>query len=316
METEFLYKYFSGMLSENEMEQIMRWAESSEENSRRLISERKTFDLLTLQDDDVLWQKMDMHRSIIQRLRFSLRPFMRIAAMAAVILVASWSVIHISDIFRTYPEQTINVPAGQRIDITLSDGSKVCLNGRSSLTYPTVFGKKTRNVKLNGQAYFEVVSGQSTPFVVTTSKGEVEVMGTKFDVIDFADEAVFETALMEGKVKVALQSAPNEAFVITPNMKIFLRDGKLVREYIEDHNPYFWRNGLIAFREASFGQIMAELQKNYDIHIQIDNNRLLNISYTGKFRTTDGIDYALKVLQKDVYFTYTRSEDHKTIYIK
>ena len=315
MESEFLYRYFSGELSESEMEKIMLWAKSSDENRHRLIRERKTYDLLTLQENDMLRQKLEVRR-LPARSLLSLRPLMRIAAMVAVVLAASWGAIRISDAFRTYPEQTVYVPAGQRIDIILSDGSKVCLNGRSSLTYPTVFNKKVRNVTLNGQAYFEVVSGKSAPFVVTTSKGEVEVMGTKFDVLDFADEPVFETALMEGKVKVALQSAPDESFVIAPNMKIFLRDGKLVREYIEDNSSYLWRSGLIAFREASFGKIMSELQKNYDIRIQVENDKLQQISYTGKFRMADGIDYALKVLQRDVNFTYTRSEDHKTIFIK
>ncbi|WP_295938679.1 FecR domain-containing protein [uncultured Alistipes sp.] len=314
MNTDLLYKYFSGRLSLEETEQIMHWAESSPANREQLIRERKTYDLLMLQDRQWIDRQLGTRKKA-RGLTMVLHAARRIAAAVVVLAAVSAGSVKIADLIRTSPEQTISVPAGQRLDLTLADGTKVCLNGRSSLTYPTSFSRRERHVKLDGQAFFEVTPDKSTPFVVSTQKGTIEVLGTRFDVIDFAGQEAFETALMDGKVKVSLNAAPENEYTLIPEMKIYLKEGKLVKEYIEDHYTYMWRDGLIGFREASFARIMQELQKNYDISIVVSPGKLLDVSYTGKFRTADGIDYALKVLQKDVNFTYSRSEDLKTIYI-
>ena len=99
--------------------------------------------------------------------------------------------------------QTITVPAGQRINITLVDGTNVWLNARTSLSYPVKFGKNNRQVVLDGEAYFDVTKDKSKPFIVQTDNYNVEVLGTQFDVNAYSETGEFETTLMSGSLKVA-----------------------------------------------------------------------------------------------------------------
>ena len=89
--------------------------------------------------------------------------------------------------------QTITVPAGQRINITLADGTNVWLNARTTIQYPITFNEKERLVKLDGEAYFDVTKDKSKPFIVQTNNYNVEVLGTKFDVDSYSETEIFET---------------------------------------------------------------------------------------------------------------------------
>lgn len=212
--------------------------------------------------------------------------------------------------------QTIAVPAGQRINITLPDGTNVWLNARTTIQYPVTFNSNERTVKLDGEAYFDVAKDKTKPFIVQTDKYSVEVLGTKFDVESYSETGQFETALMEGHVKISSLKDATESLMLTPNNKAFLHKGKLQVIPVDDFNPYRWREGLICFKNESFASIMNEFEKYYGININITNLDVQKYLYTGKFRQTDGVDYALRVLQKDIGFTYERDDDKHIIYIK
>lgn len=312
MNSEKLYRFFKGELSEPEMAEIKAWVEEDPSNRKQFFAQRKMFDMINIVGGRKL-NRGGKTTSRKTRVRFGI--IGRIAAVLGIAFAASYVTMRVMNDDMALREQTITVPAGQRIDIVLPDGSKVCLNGRSSISYSMALGRKERSVKLDGQAYFDIKHMRKSPFVVTTPKGRVEVLGTKFDLMDFSDGESFEAALLEGTVKVSLLSDTGKEVVLTPEMKAVMVGDKLVKMYIDDHNPYMWRNGLISFREASFDEIMSEFKKNYDIDVVVRKEELKNVSYTGKFRTSDGIDYALRVLQRDVNFNYSRSEDHRTIYI-
>lgn len=212
--------------------------------------------------------------------------------------------------------QTIAVPAGQRINITLPDGTNVWLNARTTIQYPVNFNSNERIVKLNGEAYFDVAKDKTKPFIVQTDKYNVEVLGTKFDVESYSETGQFETALMEGSVRISSLKDAHESLMLKPNTKAYLHMGKLRVLPVDDLNPYRWREGLICFKNESFASIMKEFEKYYGINIYITNRQVQKYLYTGKFRQTDGVDYALRVLQKDIGFTYERDDDKHIIYIK
>ncbi len=211
---------------------------------------------------------------------------------------------------------TISVPAGQRINMTLTDGTNVWLNARTSLTYPVKFSKKNRQVILDGEAYFEVAKDKTKPFIVQTNKYNVEVLGTKFDVNAYSETGEFETTLMSGSVRVASTSDPAQKLTLKPNNKVYLQDGELHVSVVDDFNPYRWKEGLICFKNESFTSIMKDFEKYYGLTIQVRNKEVLKYVYTGKFRQTDGIDYALRVLQKDIKFSYQRDDENQIIYIE
>ena len=240
----------------------------------------------------------------------------KIAAVVALTLGGSFIYQQMQTKQTSLALQTITVPAGQRINITLPDGTNVWLNARTTIQYPVSFNSNERLVKLDGEAYFDVARDEKKPFIVQTDKYNVEVLGTQFDVESYSDSEDFETALMEGSVRISSLTDTNESLMLTPNNKAYLHKGKLRIMPVDDYNPYRWKEGLICFKNETFASIMKDFEKYYGINIYITNQQVQKYLYTGKFRQTDGVDYALRVLQKDIKFNYDRDDDKHIIYIK
>mgnify|MGYP000932488647 CR=1 FL=1 len=211
--------------------------------------------------------------------------------------------------------QTLTTPCGQDYTVTLSDGTTVLLNAASQLVFPDVFVKEQRIVYLKGEAYFDVTKKKKTPFIVRTDKYDIEVLGTQFDVDAYPDQTAFETTLMKGSVKVTSQHFPEQTITLKPHHKAYVKDGQLAVTKVNDFTPYRWKEGLICFKDEPFQTIMEDFEKYYGIRIIINNKKVLKYSYNGKFRQADGIDYALRVLQRDIHFKYERANDEEIIYI-
>jgi ferric-dicitrate binding protein FerR (iron transport regulator) len=169
---------------------------------------------------------------------------------------------------------------------------------------------------LDGEAYFEVAPNKKKPFLVKTDKYHVEVLGTKFNIEAYKDKNTFATTLMEGKVRINSANCTKDFLILKPDTKAVYEDGNLAVHYVDDYNPYRWREGLICFKNISFSQIMEDFEKYYGVKIHILNEQVNKYNYTGKFRQTDGIDYALRVLQKDIVFSYNRNDEKQEIIIE
>ena len=153
-----------------------------------------------------------------RRLKWYRQRFIRICTQAAAVLLlvaGSWyasRTVIIEDTAKQY--LSVAAPAGQRIDITLQDGTSVCLNSGAKLEYPIRFNRN-RRVKLSGEAMFNVEHDAAHPFIVETFACDVEVLGTKFNVT--ADELThdFTTALLRGKVKVTNKLASGDQIILS-----------------------------------------------------------------------------------------------------
>lgn len=317
MNEETLYRFFKGIATEEEGKEIKIWVEKSLENKELFFEQRKLFDSLELLKDEKDLQAILSGKKSTPSPRFPIfREILKIAAVVAVTFLSVWFIFQEVQKDEFVGMQAITVPAGQRINITLPDGTNVWLNARTTIQYPIAFNKKERHIKLDGQAYFDVAHNEDVPFVVETDKGNIEVLGTKFDVMAYTGADQFETALMEGTVKVNLTSDPTQSLILKPDTKAYLDNGKLRQATLSDYSTYRWKEGLISFENSSFSQIMKEFEKSYGIEIVIRNDEIQKYYYTGKFRITDGVDYALRVLQKDIHFTYQRDLENHIIYIK
>lgn len=300
-----------GTTSPDEEQQVRQWLESSEANRKTLLGERRFLDAVTL-------QTVPAPEKQSSKLQVIVREFLKVAAVVFLVLAVSYFYFH-HKYAGGEPDsavQTISVPTGQRVNLVLPDGSQVCLNARSTLTYPVTFGKKTREMTLEGEAYFEVKPDASRPFIVHSGKGEVTALGTSFYVKDFAAAPEYEATLKKGKVKVKTTAGLSDEVELTPDNKAVLTTGKLCVEHVDDYTRYRWIEGLICFKNESFPAIMNELEKCYGVNIQVRNQSLGSYMFTGKFRYTDGVDYALRVLQRDIHFKYERDDERQIIYIK
>ena len=314
MDKDLLYRFFEGHASLEDMKVVKEWAGASEENAGLLRRERKLFNAMILAGHS--------RRTDIQRMRnrrnYFIREFLKIASVIVITVSVTAVLFSIGkDNGGMYlAMQTITVPAGQRVNLDLPDGSNVWLNAGTTMKYPVSFMKGKREVILDGEAYFEVAHNEKSPFVVRTHAMDVEVLGTKFNVEAYSAGRTFEASLMQGKVRVKSPANGKLAVVLLPQYKTTLKDGKLVVSKIDDYNVYRWKEGLYCFKNKPFARIMEDLERYYDLKIQLDKKSIEGVALTGKFRISDGLDYALRVLQKDVAFTYRRDKDNDVIYIK
>lgn len=307
-----LYRFFQRETTLAEEILIRQWKESSPENARRLIEERKMFDALVVADEG---KDLSAYRFIAFHKR--IRLLVQVAAVIAVAVIASYAVVWTTSqnnsLYSSFL-QKIKVPAGQRINLELPDGTAIWLNSLSSIEYsPFEFVSGSRKIRLNGEAYFEVKADKERPFMVETSKGEVEVLGTKFYVEAYSGDDSFTTSLIEGAVKITMG---NNSLYLKPNQKAFLNNENLMVSEIKDYDVFRWREGLISFSDEAFAGILKKFEKYYGVEIEVENEQILQARYTGKFRHSDGISYALKVLQRDLNFTFNRNEQDSIIYIK
>ena len=310
MEKEKLHRFFAGTTSIQEGMDIRAWMEASEENKRIFYKERKLFDALMVHDDQTTNNCIST-----KRIPKIIRQWLKIASVIILTLTINYLYQEYKSENEVIAMNTVSVPAGQRTNITLPDGTNVWLNARTTLQYPVTFSQKQRTVFLKGEAYFDVTKKKKTPFIVRTDKYDIEVLGTQFDVDSYPDQTAFETTLMKGSVKVTSQHFPEQTITLKPHHKAYVKDGQLAVTKVNDFTPYRWKEGLICFKDEPFQTIMEDFEKYYGIRIIINNKKVLKYSYNGKFRQADGIDYALRVLQRDIHFKYERANDEEIIYI-
>ena len=315
MDRNVLHRFFAGTASFEEEEAVCDWVDASDKNREELIRERKYFDVLLLHKTKNSSMVQSGHRF---SLPFVIRESLKIAAAISVLLV---SALYISNnVGKSAPVLEMNkivVPPGQRANLTLSDGTNVWLNARTKIVYPAVFDKSVRQVAVDGEAYFDVAKDKKRPFIVETGKCNMEVLGTKFNVEGYSDKDDFEVTLMEGSVRVASRIGLGDTLMLKPDSKACLqKDGRLKVIPVDDYNPYRWKEGLICFRNESFLSIMNDLEKYFGVSIVVENKNVLKYYFTGKFRQADGIDYALRVLQRDIRFKYERDDENQIIYIR
>ncbi|RHO71305.1 DUF4974 domain-containing protein [Parabacteroides sp. AF48-14] len=305
MEQKLLHKMFGGQATDKELTVIRQWVSESAENRKLFYKERTLFDALQLNDLQTI-KKQARKRSVsLWKWTGSVA-----AAIMALFLLYNVPVLLNKNTRQEIALNTIKVPAGQRVELTLADGTHIWLNARSEFSYPASFNGDRREVHLKGEAFFDVAKNKNKKFIVNTGRCEVEVLGTQFNVEAYSENE-FTTSLIRGSVKVTDKSQPNESVVLEPNNAVRLSNGKLTVTPITDFNPYTWKEGLITFKDIKFKDLMKELEKNYGIRIIIDNHKLDNYACSGKFRISDGIEEVLRALQQDAHFTFERENKNE-----
>lgn len=304
MDKEILQKFFAGNATFEEEKRIREWLNLSATNRERFMQERKAYDLLLL-------------APAVQQTRYQTKwyisPWISGTVAAVTILLIISGLFWMIRQDATLQYNTIIVPPGQRINLILSDNTNLWLNANTTFSYPTRFNRKSRTVFLNGEAYFDVSPNEKVPFIVKSELGEVQVTGTSFNVDAYSATQRFETSLFEGGVDIY----HNEKKIasLKPNETARLENNQLVVEAIADREKFLWRDGLIAFNHKRLEEILYSLEKYFDVEIEIATTALPQHTYSGKFRQSDGVDYALRVLQKSIHFGFERDDETGKIYI-
>ncbi len=210
-------------------------------------------------------------------------------------------------------------PSGQKSKIFLPDGSVVWLNSESSISYVDDFADGNRLVRLEGEAYFEVVHSDSALFVVEANAVRTLVLGTKFNVYSRPAEGGTTVAIVEGRVRVTKtageQVARGESLELTPGEAVAYTAHDAPDKFRFDPNEHtVWKDGILFFNKATLPQVVATLERWYGVTIKISNNDNAVWSYSGEFKNeylknvltamsfTRPFDYEIR--SKDVIITF------------
>jgi ferric-dicitrate binding protein FerR (iron transport regulator) len=192
-------------------------------------------------------------------------------------------VYEVSGAAGTVAYNTLSTPKGGQFMITLPDGSRVWLNAVSSLTYPTAFSGRERNVDLTGEAYFEIAENAAQPFHVhvkvpgSGNSMDVQVLGTHFNIMAYPDEKKINATLMEGAVKIMHGNCnnllkPGEQAVVNPAGPVEIRKNVDTEEVIA------WKNGQFMFKSMALTDIMRQIARWYDVEVVYERRPDIRLS--------------------------------------
>ena len=311
MNKELLYKYFRSETSPEEDSQVVKWVEASVGNRDSFLHERKLWNISVLQQGSEEWSNVEKTK----RFRAKRVIIWQAASVAVMLLlfVSLWfNVSNNSNVSK----QTVIVPIGQRVNLILADGTSVWLNSNTRFTYPSDFNSKTREVEIQGEAFFEVAKKNDCPFIVHTSKYQVEVSGTTFNVYAY-DGCPFETDLVEGQVKVRAITSSDADIVLNPNEKARESGDLLHKLQSSKTNEYDMRkDGILVFNDEPISNVLEMLGAYYDTKIYMECPEFENYRCTSKFFYKDSVEYILKVIQRDLHYKIEKNIANNTIILR
>ena len=191
------------------------------------------------------------------------------------------------DLFGTSEYEEVVVDKGERIQIMFQDGTKVYINSDSKLRYPKKFALNTREVYLEGEAYFVVAKNKNRPFIVNLSGPAIHVLGTSFNVSAYKDESMIETTLVEGSVKLNVVSGGKRMTqMLKPNEKAEYQKGagKIKVFGVNTEYDTAWKNGEIIFRNHPMDKVLKTLERHYHVVFEVKDNEILKSIITARFK--------------------------------
>lgn len=317
---EQLNKYFTDDLSVEEknrlFDQINDNEDAKQEYARMQIS--VALSSMAHQEGDEAWSADKMKQLKVQvrmkKIRILSMHALKYAAVIMVAILGTW--FFTSEHTGNDADFTqIEVPAGQRVYVTLADGTEAWLSPRTKVKVPNRFNKDNRVVELDGEGYFSVTKDARRPFIVKTQNYDIKVLGTKFNVFAYSESNRFEADLVEGSVQVYSRSNQEDNLILVPNEKAYLENDRLLKASHVFSNEEYLKNGIFSFTGVPFSEILNYLSLWYNVKFELKNASSLNHKVSGKFRQSDEVKDILKALQGVHRFNYRfMNEKHIEIY--
>lgn len=344
---ELIAGYLAGSLSDDEENTLLFFVRSNPEYHQLLaktLEAWQTASLIQHSDSEILesqWNKLEKRiKNSARNTSFPdyLLPGNKLTVRIFLTGIAAAVVLFIGFIFLSKPDNveskdqpmhfTVNVPNGTRSEITLTDGTRVWLNAGSILEYTPDYNLNTREVKLCGEAFFQVVTNKKKPFVVKTFGLSITAFGTAFNVKAYPDEQTITATLVEGKIKVEGTNRDKKKFtyVLTPNQNVVIEKDPLPAhsevptgsEKIHAENqqkliqpvyrsirlneqintlPYIsWKDQRWIIEKESLNDLIISLERRYNVKISFNAQELKNFSFTGIIQN-ETFEQVLKILQ-------------------
>ena len=212
----------------------------------------------------------------------------------------------------------VNVPFGEKEEVTLSDGTVLHLNSGSRLTYPAVFSGDSRTVFMDGEAYLDVAKDPEHPFIIKSHSIDIKVLGTSFNFKNFAQERTAELLLMEGSVEASV-SIPNDTRTVRlkpgDKMQYNRESGNLdIIRFTPTGYKAFYEDNSLYFYDMELADIAHELSRRFNREIVVLDDELASRRYFSIFTNNETLDQILAVMSSDGKMSVRHSG--KTIYLQ
>ena len=303
---QLLAKYLSGESSDEENAKVLSWLETDKENQKLLDSMKGVWESpdkdYEPSDVKALWAEVaeragitdESKEQIIYKLpdkkqsesifsivfRYTQIPVLRYAA----ILIMTISIPVLYFLFSGQGDddliqwKTVIVEKGKQSSLTLSDGTILTLDSGSRLHIPENFGIDSREVKLEGEAYFEVKPDHEKPFSVYSATAVIKVLGTKFNVRAWDETGKVEVAVTEGKVSFGIDEAPEKKIILNRGFTGSLsKTGELsAPKQIDVNKSLAWMKGEMSFDDVPFSEILAQVERWYNVKFSLTDSTISN----------------------------------------
>ena len=307
MNEDLLIQYLSHRCTPAEIRELDKWIAADQANADWLFEMERIWGLkdeLRFSDKKEIETAYIRFISELQKKEVTHEPrtrsfsFFWIKYAVAAVLIGLLSVnIYIQ--LQDEPAQMniVEVPGGQRVSLTLSDGTKVWLNSRTKFTYPTRFSSKERSVTLLGEGFFEVAHNEKSPFTVHVDLLKVKVLGTKFNVKAYENESSFVT-LADGKVEVVTNDNEHKV-TMKPDQQVAYskKNGLVINDKVDTNVIKSWTLGEAAYINQRLDEIVNELERKFNVRIEITDQELSAEIFTCRFKETATIGQVMALLK-------------------
>ena len=326
-------RFFSGNLSEEENEDIQRWIDASIDHREYATEMRELWDNLSArkpvalpQSVDDSWSavieraKVEHGRSRRAKEREPVRrpkryPVFRMGILVSVLIVPILFFLYSRTGTLDQNQQLITYKSekGERLSIRLNDGSMAYLSVDSKLIVPEKFTVASREVELEGEGYFDVVSDETRPFVVHAGPSSVEVLGTEFNLRSYESEEEVTLLVTEGRVSFHNENVrSSDGSLVVAGHRGTYSEGQpiLVEDYERIDAVLGWREGKLIFEDRSLAEITSEIERWYTTEFRFDEASLseIKITVTVDLKGNEPLGNVLDVIEQTAGVKCTRGE--------
>jgi len=317
-----LFHYFSGQAAPEEEKEIWEWLEADEQN-KKIFAEMSdwwaTVHVLLFISD----RKADFIKHFgtvssagsFRKKQFHLNRLVKIAA--SVLILFGIGSLGYEAGKNAFPEQEkivyleTAVPLGANSRMILPDESNVWINAGSTLIYKEDPASGLREVELKGEAYFEVAPDPARPFVIKTGGMEVKVLGTSFNVKAYEEEETVDVVLVSGKVHVRVPRKEEQAemeMIPSTLLSYHKTTADVSVERVVASDFYLWKEGVIRFHNKTFQQLIPQLERKFNVKIDLQSSRLAQEVFSGSFTADYTLQDILEEVDIEKKYTWSRQD--------
>ena len=330
MDLKTVEKFFTNQATHEEARMILEWFETPE--GKKYLQKRLDVDaglmdrtelrsLVTGLNSEKLYSSIQ-NKIWISENRFFLKHTDWVGNIfktaAAILVILTASLFTISQERYQASQVVVQKPViyqsdeNQQKEITLRDGSVIRLNNNSEMIVSKDFMQGTREVTLNGEAYFEVAHNPAQPFIIHSNQSSVEVLGTKFNLRSISDQDNVQLAVIEGKVSFEnkVKATEENSAILTKGQFGYLdiNEHKIQVDDLAVNNYLAWRTGRLNFEDLTMQQVCTQLNRIYGIECSFSGDEIRDLKLTANF-SNESLEKTLEVVSLSLKLDYERQDE-------